>query len=783
MSASEKPGESASPSEAPAIHPHEPYVSASTQMRELTVRAVALGAVLGVIFAASSVYLALKVGLTVSASIPIAVLSITIFRAFGRASILENNIVQTTGSAGESIAAGVAFTLPSLLIMGYDLPAAKVLVISVLGGLLGVLMMIPLRHGLIVEEHKKLTYPEGTACADVLIVGETGGTNAKTVFGGFGLGFVYKLLGDLMRWFQMEPHAKLGGFKGASIGGELSPELLGVGYIIGPRTAAVMMAGGVLAYLILIPMIAFFGDTLSSPIFPATTLIRDMQPNEIRSKYVLYIGAGAVATGGFVSLARALPTIVKAFRSGLKNIRLGSGKTGASAVVRTERDISLNIVLFGSLGLLILIWLAPMLQISFVSAVLIMFFGFFFVTVSSRITGEIGSSSNPISGMTVATLLITCLLFLAMGWVGVEHRAMALGTAAIVCTAASNAGATSQDLKTGFLVGATPRSQQLSLLVGVLTSAVFIGYTLLSLNSSYTTTVAESYAASMPDASITQQQMQGPDGQSYRIAYMSESGGRIPQGKYLVDQSGNVAFVIDPGIGGRVPYESEKLDGNTNVPAGAVAKGKLLGPDRKEYSLVEVGEGAGVLAGRYLADGEKLLYRQKEVKKLDAPKASLFALIIDGILTRKLPWTLVLVGVMLAIMMELCGVASLPFAVGVYLPISTSVPIFIGGIVRYLVDKKRGGTEGEAEFSPGTLLSSGLIAGGAIAGLVKAGIAGANKESLFDFSHILGSFSTGNVSGVLVFGLLFAVLYFTGVRGGSAVAEAGPAKSEEGKGA
>lgn len=764
-----------------SIHPHEPYIPASKSLPELTVRAVLLGAVLGVIFAASSVYLALKVGLTVSASIPIAVLSITIFRAFGRASILENNIVQTTGSAGESIAAGVAFTLPSLLIMGYDLAAGKVLVISVLGGLLGVLMMIPLRHGLIVEEHKKLTYPEGTACADVLIVGETGGTNAKTVFAGFGLGFIYKLLGDLMRLFQMEPHAKLGGFKGASIGGELSPEMLGVGYIIGPRTAAIMMAGGVLAYLILIPMIAFFGDALTTPIFPATTLIRDMSPNEIRSKYVLYIGAGAVATGGFVSLARALPTIIKAFRSGLKNIRLGSAKTGAQSVPRTEQDLPLNIVIFGSLGLLILIWLAPMLQISFVSAVLIMFFGFFFVTVSSRITGEIGSSSNPISGMTVATLLITCLLFLAMGWVGVEYRAMALGTAAIVCTAASNAGATSQDLKTGFLVGATPKYQQIALLVGVLTSAIFIGYTLLSLNSSYTTTAAEQYSIPMPAANITQDKMQAPDGQSYRIAFMSESGGQIPQGKYLVDEAGSIAYVVDPGIGGRVPYTSEKLDGNTSIPAGAAAKGKALGPDRKEYSLVEIGTGAGIAQGRYLADGEKLVYYQKEVKKLDAPKASLFALIIDGILTRKLPWSLVLVGVMLAIMMELCGVASLPFAVGVYLPVSTSVPIFLGGIVRYLVDKKRGGSEAEAEFSPGTLLSSGLIAGGAIAGLVKAGIAGAGKESVFDFSRVLATISESNLSGVFMFGLLFIALYFAGVRGGSAVAQAdAPAQEKKG---
>jgi putative OPT family oligopeptide transporter len=446
---------------------------------ELTFRALALGAFLGVIFAASSVYLALKVGLTVSASIPIAVLSITIFRAFGRATILENNIVQTAGSAGESIAAGIAFTLPSLLIMGYELEWTKVLMVGLLGGLLGVLMMIPLRHGLIVEEHGKLTYPEGTACADVLVVGETGGTNAKTVLGGFGIGFLYKLLGDTFKVFNMNPERVIRGWKGASIGGELSPEMMGVGYIIGPKTANQMMAGGVLAYLVIIPLIAFFGDTLSAPIFPATKLISEMAPHEIRSKYVLYIGAGAVATGGFVSLGRAMPTIVNAFRAGLKNLSAGK-KGGVKEVIpRTKQDLPFNVVAIGSLALLVTMWALPQLEISFVPAILILFFGFFFVTVSSRITGEIGSSSNPISGMTVATLLITCLLFLLVGWVGPQYRAMALTTAAIVCVAASNGGTTSQDLKTGFLVGATPKKQQLALIAGVVTSAVFIGMTLL----------------------------------------------------------------------------------------------------------------------------------------------------------------------------------------------------------------------------------------------------------------------------------------------------------------
>jgi putative OPT family oligopeptide transporter len=754
-----QPAEAKTEGAADAPKQHTPYVSASAKLSELTLRGVALGAVLGIVFAASSVYLALKVGLTVYASIPIAVLSITIFRFFGRPTILENNIVQTTGSAGESIAAGVAFTMPALLLMGYELEAGKVLVVSILGGLLGVLMMIPLRHGLIVEEHGKLTYPEGTACADVLIVGETGGTNAKTVLSGFGFGFLYKLLGDPLKLFHMSPETRFRGWKGASVGGELTPEMLGVGYIIGPRTASTMMAGGVLAYLVLIPLIAFFGEGVNVPIFPSIkALIRDMAPSEIRSKYVLYIGAGAVATGGFVSLGRAMPTIVKAFRAGIKNFSLGK-KTGAAAEVpRTAQDLPFSVVIFGSLSVLVLIWLAPMLEIQFVPALLIMLFGFFFVTVSSRITGEIGSSSNPISGMTVATLLITCLLFLAMGWVGVQYRSMALVAAAIVCVAASNAGATSQDLKTGFLIGATPRRQQIGLIIGVCTSAVFIGSTLLFLNRSYLTIAAESYADPLPAATITDQQMNGPDGKSYRVGFMSESGGAIPQGKYLVDEKGAIAYVIDPGIGGRVPYAQEKVPSDKPVPEGAEKKGSQLGPDRRSYDVYEVGAGAAVPAGRYLAEEGKLAYHLREVKKLDAPKASLFALIIDGILTRKLPWGLVLVGVMIALTMELCGVASLPFAVGVYLPISTSLPIFVGGLVRFVVDRKRKG-KGEEEFSPGTLLASGYIAGGAIAGLVAAMAQGLGAESQLDLGQRLGAFCQSNLSGILAFAVITIGLY------------------------
>jgi hypothetical protein len=347
---------------------------------------------------------------------------------------------------------------------------------------------------------------------------------------------------------------------------------------------------------------------------------------------------------------------------------------------------------------------------------------------------------------------------------------MALTTAAIVCVAASNGGTTSQDLKTGFLVGATPRRQQIALVVGVLTSAIFIGWTLLFLNNAYTTIVAESHQAPLPAAAITEERMAGPDGKDYRVGFMADSGGAVPQGKYLVDDAGKIAFVVDPGIGGRAPLVPEKLDAPRPAPPSAAAKGTQLGPDRREYRVIEVAAGAeGLGPGRYLVEGDQAVYRLKEVEKLDAPKASLFALIIDGILTRKLPWSLVLVGVMLAAMMELCGVASLPFAVGVYLPLSTSVPIFVGGLVRRIVDRRRGGAAGEEEFSPGTLLSSGYIAGGAIAGLVAATVAGLGMDQRFNLGAALGPIAASNWSGIVAFALITGTLYVIGTRGKSAV--------------
>lgn len=703
------------PATEPAPPAFEPFVPPDQAPAELTLRAVALGAVLGVVFAASSVYLGLKVGMTVSASIPIAVLAITVFRAFGRASILENNVVQTTGSAGESIAAGVAFTMPALLLLGQDLELVRVLMVALLGGLLGVLMMVPLRQGLIVHEHGKLTYPEGTACADVLIVGEQGGTNARTVFLGFFLGAIYKLLNVGAHLWKDVPERVFTWFKGGSVGAEISPELLGVGYIIGPRTAATMMAGGVLSFLVLIPAIAIVGEGLTQPMFPATKLIKDMSPHELRNAYILYIGAGAVATGGIISLVRSLPTIVRAFGRGMSSFLAARGEAPgrAQAPLRTERDLPMGLVLFGSLGLALAIWLAPVLQINAVSAVLIVIFGFFFVTVSSRITGEIGSSSNPISGMTVATLLITCLLFLAVGWTGVSYQAMALSTAAIVCVAASVGGTTSQDLKTGFLVGATPRAQQIGISIGIITSALFIGWTLLFLNDAYTTIVKRQHPAYTAVAAPGAATQVGPDGRAYKVHFVPTAVGDVPVGKYLVDDAGKIAYLVDPGIGGTVAVDD---------------------------------------------DGKK-------VTKLDAPKARLFAMIIDGILSQKLPWGLVLIGVFLALMMELVGVSALPFAVGAYLPLSTSVPVFLGGLLRHLVDRRtNGGEGGHAEFSPGILLASGLIAGGSIAGVVVAGLAGAEYDRYLDLSGYTFGLAGSDLFALVPFALLGYALYRVGSR-------------------
>src|SRR5882672_3824130 len=486
---------------------HQPFVPDDATLDEFTPRAVVMGALLGMLFGASSLYLVLKVGLTVSASIPVAVIAIALFRLASKAgvrdsTILENNIVQTAGSAGESIAFGLGVTMPAILILGFDLEIARVTLVAVLGALLGILMMIPLRRTLIVARHGQLKYPEGTACAEVLKAAESsksaraGGSGAAdsgragVIFLGFAIGLVYKTVNIALKGWKDVPEKVFGEpLKGGSVGAEISPELLGVGYIIGPRIASIMCAGGVLAYLVLIPAIKFFGAGLLAPLAPETTrLIRDMSPGQIRNAYILYIGAGAVAAGGIISLGRSLPTIWHGLREGLKDFR--GGAAARAGMVRTDRDLSMKLVLIGSFALVAIIALANPLYVGgtgitarLVAAVLIVILGFLFVTVSSRLTGEIGSSSNPISGMTVATLLITCLVFLVIGWTGSTFYVTALSIGAIVCIASSNGGTTSQDLKTGFLVGATPKNQQIAILIGALASALILGPILLKLNS------------------------------------------------------------------------------------------------------------------------------------------------------------------------------------------------------------------------------------------------------------------------------------------------------------
>ena len=716
----------------PEPPPFRPYVPPAESPAELTVRAVVLGAILGIVFAASSVYLALKIGLTVSASIPIAVLAVAFFRTLGKSTILENNIVQTTGSAGESIAAGIVFTLPAILLMGYDLSVSKVAVIAVIGGLLGVLMMIPLRRALIVKEHGNLTYPEGTACAEVLVAGDKGGLQARLLFQAFGLAFAYKFLMSGLKIWKEYPGRVSTFYKGASISTEVSPELLGVGYIIGPRIAGYLFAGGSLAYLVLIPAIKLFGAGLNQPIFAETQLIRDMSPAEVRAAFVFYIGAGAVASAGIIALIRALPTIVSAFRSGFEDLRGSMGMVASR--LRTDIDLPIWVTLVGAVVLALALTVVPQLAVNLLGAILIIIFGFFFVVVSSRITGEIGVSANPISGMTIAALIGTTTIFLLIGWTGIDHRVGAISIAGVIAVAAGNAGATSQDLKTGFLVGATPKRQQIAIMVGAVTSALAIGWTLTLLNTTYTNVVPERHAgvtlqAAAPDAanrSVTSLgERMAHAGKQWDVVRVNIPTQGVQPGKYLLDPNTHeVAYLVDPGIGGRI----REIDG-------------------------------------------------RPITKLDSPKATIMALVTDGILTQKLPWGLVLIGVFLTIAIELMGLQSLPIAVGVYLPISTSSAMFAGGAVRWLVERQTRGagqrTLAEVESGPGVLFSSGLIAGGALAGVAIAGVAAAlvsraeaAQVPAADYlAHVaglqgaVGGFATSDLAALLMFAALGAVLY------------------------
>jgi len=624
----------------------QPYVSPADSPAEFTLKAIVIGALFGLLFGASTVYLGLRAGLTVSASIPIAVLAISVLKRLGGSTILENNIVQTIGSAGESVAGGVVFTIPALIFLTPDGPSYfryfQILMLAAAGGLLGVLMMVPLRRALIVKEHGVLPYPEGAACADVLVAGERGGQLAATVFKGLGVGALWKSLSWIVQVFRTVvgySMSRAAFFPNATLNVDISPEYMGVGYVIGPRIAGVMFAGGVLSWLVLLPLLSYLGNYLPVPLppVPASGLrIDQMSAQQIWSGYIRYTGAGAVLAAGIITLIRTIPTIVSSFRDSVKDFGAGAS---SKARLRTENDIPLTVVLVGSVVLAFILALAPgmPMQGNFLVAILIIIFGFFFGTVSSRITGLIGTSSNPISGMTIATLILTCSIFVALGWTGDRYGPIAICVGAIVCIAAAQAGGTSQDLKTGFLVGATPIYQQIGLVIGVLTSALVIGMTTLYLH----------------------------------------------------------------GVMGI---------GSTSLPA---------------------------------------------------PQATLMATIIKGLLSRNLPWGLVLVGVFISITLELCGIRSLSFAVGSYLPIATTAPIFAGGLVRAFVERKTKTTE-ESEVGAGTLFSSGLIAGGSLAGILYAILFGRNiiseAESVTGPIPFLHEGTSGMIAGALLFFALAVVL-------------------------
>jgi OPT family oligopeptide transporter len=659
-----------------------PFIAPETVMKEFTLKAVITGAAFGVIFGAATVYLALKAGLTVSASIPIAVMSIALSKLFLKTTILENNIIQTTGSAGESIAAGVVFTLPGFLFLseksnGDYFNYITILILAIFGGMLGTLMMIPLRSALIVKEHESLPYPEGTACASVLKAGEKGGNFAKTAFAGLGLATVYAFLQKIFHVVAETPSfmtAQANKYlPSAKISGEITPEYLGVGYIIGPKIAGVLVAGSVLTWFVFNPLMATVvpGDVIAAQLVklgylqdlqtaggpggwdPVTHQFNDYAVAIYRA-FVRQIGAGAVAAGGFITLIKTIPTIISSFKGSLNSIR--AEKTENETIKRTDRDLSVKIVLWGSLGLILLMTIMPQIPgdgvlSKLLIGVLVVLFGAFFVTVSSRIVGLIGSSNNPISGMTIATIMGTCLVFIAVGWTGKLYEPMALVVGGMICIAAANAGATSQDLKTGYILGATPRAQQIALFIGAIVSSIAIGFTIKVLDTP------------------TQE-------------------------------------MISSGIN------------------------HAIGTD-----------------------------------KYSAPQATLMATLIKGILSFNLDWQFVLVGVAIAVVMELCGIKALSFAIGIYLPLSTTLPIFIGGAIRGIIDNKHKSKEAneEEDLRKGNLFATGLVAGGAIAGVIVAFLSAnetiAAKLNLLNMEHAITA-ALGEQGYYLLGTLLFFAMAF-----------------------
>jgi putative OPT family oligopeptide transporter len=725
-----------------------PFVAADDDRKELSIRALLLGAVFGVIFGAVTVYVGLRAGLTVAASIPISVLSISILRVFGKASILENNIVQTTGNAGQSIASGVIFTLPALIFLGFDLEATRIFTLALFGGWLGVLFMIPLRRQLIVEEHGTLIYPEGTACADVLKAGEQGGSFASRVFLGLGMGGLYALFQNenLLALFpgtpNWSPNFDPNGqqiLKGAAVRADVTPEYLGVGYIIGLRVSAIMLAGGVFSWLVLMPAIVFFGKHLSGPLYPGTIPISQMDPSSLWRTYVRPMGA--VAASGLITLLRTAPTIISALSAGFA--KMGIKKQAVAAKpVRTDNDLSMVVVAGGSLILVILMVLflqlkpVPGAQVDLLAniaaALLVVVFGFLFVTVSARIVGIVGSSASPVSGMTIATLMATAAIFLVKGWTAPAFGALAITIGGMVCIAASNAGDTSQDLKTGYLIGATPWKQQVAVMVGVIVSVFSIGPTLTAMNRGY-----ESF-------------QKLPQPRALSLAALPE--GVQNQGAFTRDSFQLTAFGSKTkGTGGTVA-DAHKYVLLNSIGASTLEDGKYLYDPATQQIEVQWVQGIGS-------------------EEVAAPQGRLMATVINGILSRRLPWSLVLLGVALVVGIELLGVRSLTFAVGAYLSIGTTLAIFCGGVVRWLVDAavaRAGGgakTEAESEVSSGSLLASGLIAAGGLVGLAGVGLKLLESVSSFRTPH----FSATNplyqdwVS-VVAFGALAYALYYFAIK-------------------
>jgi len=712
----------------------QPYVSPAENRPEFTARALLLGSFFGIVFGAVTVYVGLRAGLTVAASIPISVLSISILRVFGKSSILENNIVQTTGNAGQSIASGVIFTLPALIFLGFDLEYSRIFLLALVGGWLGVLFMIPLRRQLIVEEHGTLAYPEGTACADVLMAGDRGGSFASRVFLGLGLGGVYTLFQNenLYAAWPGTPNYEpdLGAqhvLKGAAIRCDATPEYLGVGYIIGPKVSGIIFAGGVFSWLVLMPLIHFFGAGLDHPIYPGTIPISAMSPSQLWSTYIRPMGAGAVAAAGLITLVKTIPTIVGALTSGFSKMR----KSGAVATkaVRTEDDLPMSVVIGGSLALVAIMffflqfrpvpgtYVGPLANLA--ASLLVVVFGFLFVTVSSRIVGLIGSSASPVSGMTIATLMATSAIFLVKGWTAPAYGALAITVGGAVCIAASNSGDTSQDLKTGYLIGATPRLQQIALMIGVCVSTLIIGVTLTAMNTAF----QEFRSASQP------WDINAP-----------HSGVNIQKDAKLPE---------------KIPVKDANKVETTHSPS--------------EYVVLNALGSSELADGKYLYSSHKIEVQWIQgigSENAAAPQARLMATVINGILSQKLPWGLVLMGVFVVIAVELLGIRSLSFAVGSYLSIGTTLAIFTGGVVRFIVDAalRRAGQEAdESEISPGALYASGLIAAGGIVGLI--GVAIKAYESLTG-NHVPIQFPEANflhhdwISVLMFAALAFSLYHF-----------------------